>query len=598
MLAPFDPGCHHRAMTSSFFAPKKFALSLAVTSLLPISTLATPAVARAVDLESGGGFLFDIQDDFGGYLSNGSVDAYDGCYYLDVGGTRYSPSGSGTLSPDGRTVTLPTATIAGVTVQRVIYVPATGGDWARYLEVLDNPGATDITTTVRISGNLGSDGGTRLIATSSGDATLEVRDSWFSTDDTDGTLDPSLAHLFQAGPDSGAPVSVRTIGLATDNLDWTFDVVVPAGGRAVVMTFVIQTMTQALAQAEAVRLVDLPDDTFVGMEDYETDIVNFPPRTILTDCTGARVGARCDDGLFCTRRDRCTDTGSCVGSGDPCDDGNACTVDTCAEATDTCRNETTPDRCIIGGECVANGVVHPAYPCLYCDPARSTRDWSAREPGTSCGEGSCTGGRLIAEATCSMTGVCLRAAPERCAIGYCEDGVSCASMCADGDCPGDSYCAPSGACELPRANGSSCTEEEQCQDGQCVDGICCSEACTETCRSCIVPGHVGTCTDVPAMTDPDRECVGGFCDGAGSCGTGDGGTLADAAMSPDAGARDDAGALDAAVVIDASLTIDAAIAPPDEGGGCSASTSRSRSALGVSAMLGLALTIARRRARR
>lgn len=578
----------------SLFRPenvRRAALPLALGTMLM-----TPALALAVDFTSGGGFLFDIQDTFGGSLSNGSIDAYDGCYYLDVGGTRYSPSGAGTVS--GRTVTLATTTIAGLSVRRVVYVPASGGDWARYLEVLDNPGMTPVTTTVRISGNLGSDSGTRLMATSSGDSVVDPTESWFATDDTDGSSDPSLAHLFQSGPGSGAPVSARAASLSSDNIDWTFDVTVPAGGRVVVMTFAIQTMTQALAQAEAARLVDLPDDAFVGMEDFETDIVNFPPRTILTDCTGARVGARCDDGLFCTQRDRCTAEGTCVGTGDPCDDTNACTVDTCVEATDMCRNETTPDRCIIGGECVANGVVHPAYPCLYCDPARSTRDWSALEPGTSCGDASCSAGRLVPEATCSMTGVCLRPAPERCAVGYCDDdGVSCVSMCEDGACPGDSYCGPTGACELPRANGSSCTDQEQCAAGHCVDGICCSEACTETCRSCVVPGSVGTCTDVPAMTDPDEECVGGFCNEAGECGVSDGGVLADAAVFPDAGPVPDAGAPDAALVIDANLAIDAAISPPDDGGGCNVGARRSTHGAAIAACIGLALALATRRRR-
>jgi hypothetical protein len=558
-------------------------------------TLATPALALAVDLTSGGGFLFDIEDEFGGYLNNGSIDAYDACYYLDVGGTRYSGAAPGVLSPDGRTVEMAVETIGGLSVHRVAYVPASGGDWIRYLEVLENTGATDVTTTVRISGNLGSDGGTSLIATSSGDGTIDPTERWFATDDTDGSLDPSLVHLFQAGPDSGAPASVRTVGLATDNIDWTFDVTVPARGRAVVMTFAIQTMTQALAQAEAARLLELPDDAFAGMEEYETDIVNFPPRTILTDCTGARVGARCDDNLFCTRRDRCTAAGTCVGTGDPCDDANACTVDACLEASDSCTNTMTPDRCVIGGECVANGVVHPAYPCLYCDPARNARDWTSLEAGTVCGAASCEAGRLVPEATCSMTGVCLRAAPEPCAVGYCADASSCASMCEEGSCPGDSYCGPSGECELPRADGSSCTGDPQCQSGHCVDRICCSEGCTETCRSCIVPGMVGTCVDVPAMTDPDRECPGGFCDGEGACAVSDGGVLLDAAVLPDAGPRPDAGAPDAALSIDANLTIDAAITPPPPSGGCSASTRRASPLAALTALLALALTTRRRR---
>jgi hypothetical protein len=543
-------------------ALRRGSLPLALAAML-----VTPALALAVDLTSGGGFLFDIQDDLGGYLSDGTSDAYDSCYFLDVGGTRYAPRGAGVVSADGRTVTLSSATLAGLTVRRVVYVPASGGDWARYLEVLENTGATDVTTTVRISGNLGSDFGTTLVATSSGDGVLDPSERWFATDDADGSGDPSLVHLFQAGADAGAPIDVRTVSQTDDDIDWTFDVTVPARGRAVVMTFAIQSRTQAAAQAEAVRLLELPDDAFAGMEEYEAELVNFPPRTVLADCRGARVGARCDDGLFCTLRDRCTAMGTCVGAGDPCEDGDACTLDACLEATDACTNTRTPDRCVIGGECVANGTVHPAYPCLYCDPTRNAMDWSTRTEGAVCGVGSCTAGRLVPEATCSRTGQCLRAEPEPCAVGYCADGARCASMCEDDSCPGDSYCGPRGECELPRADGSSCFGDTQCQSGHCVDRICCTEACTETCRSCIVPGAVGTCTDAPAMTDPDAECPGGFCDGEGACGVLDGGALLDAAVVPDAGVTPDAAVvIDAQTTIDASLANDAAVERPGSGG--------------------------------
>ncbi|MFO0714032.1 MAG: MYXO-CTERM sorting domain-containing protein [Sandaracinus sp.] len=577
-------------MRSSSFVRRAASLSALAASL------ALPAMALATDLTSSGGFLFDIQDEFGGgELSNGSIDAYDGCYYLDVGGLRYTSPGAGTVTTGGRQVEMGVQRLSGLDVRRLVYVPTTG-DWGRYLEVLDNPGATDLTTTVTISGNLGSDGSTVLMATSSGDGTVDPTERWFATDDIDGSSDPSLAHLVQGGADSGAPISARALTQSSDSISWTFDVTVPAGGRAVIVTFAIQTMTQALAQAEAARLVDLPDDAWVGMDDYETDVVNFPPRTVLLDCTGARVGARCDDGLFCTRTDRCTAAGTCVGAGDPCNDGNACTVDTCTEATDACTNVVTADRCIIGGECVANGVVHPAYPCLYCDPMLNARDWSVRDPGTVCGAGSCSAGYLVPEATCSLSGQCVRAASEHCAVGYCADDTSCASMCAAGECPGDRYCGPSGACELPRADGSSCTGDPQCRSGHCVDAICCTEACTETCRSCIVPGSVGTCTDVPAMTDPDLECAGGFCDGAGACGVSDGGVLLDAAISADAGPRTDAGAVDAALSTDANVAaIDAAISPPDEGGGCRAQPGTHSTATLAASLLALVALLARRR---
>ncbi len=570
---------------------------LLATALVAATTLTMPSLALATDLTSGGGFLFDVQDAYGGYLSNGSIDAYDGCYYLSVGGTTYSPSGAGTLSADGRTVTLRVATLAGLQVQRFVYVPASGGDWARFADVLQNTSSTAITTTVRINGNLGSDSATRLMATSSGGASVSTNDAWFATDDTDGSGDPSLVHFLQGGPSSGALVNARAVSQVADNIEWTFDVTVPAGERVVFLTFALQGNSQASVQAEAARLMDMPDDAWTGLEDYETEIVNFPARTILTSCAGARVGARCDDGLFCTRLDRCTAAGTCVGTGDPCNDGNACTVDTCDEATDSCRNEMTPDRCLIGGECVAHGLPHPSYPCLYCDPDANAHDWTPRAEGTSCGAAACTAGRVIPEATCSATGRCIVPPSEPCAAGACADGASCASTCGD-DCPGDSYCGPSGRCERPRANGSSCANDEQCSSGHCVDRICCNDACTGTCRSCGVADAVGRCTNVPAMTDPDLECAGGFCNGAGACSIPDAGVPA----TPDAGPRPDAGAPtpDAAVARDAALGIDAATPPEppsDEGGGCSAQPGAERHApstiLGL--LLGLAVWARRRR---
>ena len=51
--------------------------------------------------------------------------------------------------------------MAGLLVRRLVYVPATGGDYARYLEVLENTGASPISTTVEVYGNLGSDGATQ-----------------------------------------------------------------------------------------------------------------------------------------------------------------------------------------------------------------------------------------------------------------------------------------------------------------------------------------------------------------------------------------------------------------------------------------------------
>ena len=51
------------------------------------------------------------------------------------------------------------------------------------MDVFTNPTGSDITATVQIVGNLGSDAATAIFATSSGDTVLTSADQWFGTDD-------------------------------------------------------------------------------------------------------------------------------------------------------------------------------------------------------------------------------------------------------------------------------------------------------------------------------------------------------------------------------------------------------------------------------
>jgi hypothetical protein len=254
----------------------------------------------------------------------------------------------------------------------------------------------------------------------------------------------------------------------------------------------------------------------------------------------------------------------------------------------------TGDVCAIGGECVMPGTRNATYPCLECDPARNPNDWSPVAAGETCGESFCSGGRVVTAATCSSTGTCMAGTPTLCAAGYCASETECASMCAEGECPPGTFCAPSGTCERRRANGSSCDGDDDCVSAHCVDRMCCSEGCTEECRSCMVPGNIGTCTDVPAMTDPDGECgLGGYCDSAGVCVNGaDGGP-----MLPDAGPVDAGPMLDAARFIDSGATLpDAGPTTPPSDGGCSVSQRRAPTSYAALLGLGLAaLALARRR---
>lgn len=256
------------AMRQQFKRPRAWIVQAGIVSAL----LAVPSLALAVDLSTGGGFIFDVQDNDGALL-NGSSDAYDTAYRLYVNGTLYTTGSPSTVSADGRHVYMPPEAIGGLTVERYVYVPATGGDYARYIDVVTNMGASTVSASIEIRGNLGSDSATTITGSSSGDTTATLSDDWFSTDDaTDGGGDPSLGHVVQ-GP--GARTRASALTVSSDNLSWTFDVTVPAGGRAAVLTFAVQAPNRAASIAEATRLAALPPDTLVGVDPYAADIVNF-----------------------------------------------------------------------------------------------------------------------------------------------------------------------------------------------------------------------------------------------------------------------------------------------------------------------------------
>jgi hypothetical protein len=55
--------------------------------------------------------------------------------------------------------------------------------------------------------------------------------------------------------------------------------------------------------------------------------------------------------------------------------------------------------------------------------------------------------------------------------------------------------------------GASCSSGADCRSGFCTDGICCEEACGGPCRSCAVPGSLGSCKSSPdgsACPDGDK----------------------------------------------------------------------------------------------
>ncbi|MEM6312273.1 MAG: hypothetical protein AAF754_19800, partial [Pseudomonadota bacterium] len=144
----------------------------------------------------GAGFTWDIQSD--GRIRNGSADAFDAG--MDLVDLRTVSSAG--IDMDGRQLTLsagPAVSNSNVSLERRIYVPD-DEPWARFIDTATNTSGMPQTFTFRLSTKFGSDSLTRVVATSSGDQTLDASDHYFiNDDDNPAGNDPQVAIAFGDG---------------------------------------------------------------------------------------------------------------------------------------------------------------------------------------------------------------------------------------------------------------------------------------------------------------------------------------------------------------------------------------------------------------
>jgi hypothetical protein len=166
---------------------------------------------------------WDITAD--GQIADGTNDAYDDMFFLSIDGNGFPAQTAGTATAqleDGRELVLgPVVDLGGtgLTVTRKIHISDTQG-FARFLEILSNPGAADVTVPVLIDGNLGSDESNNdVFASSSGDTVLGAGDSWFTNHQD--SSDPAVGFLFPGAVPSKSGDDVA--------YEWSA-VTVPAGG--------------------------------------------------------------------------------------------------------------------------------------------------------------------------------------------------------------------------------------------------------------------------------------------------------------------------------------------------------------------------------
>ena len=202
--------------------------------------------------------------------------------------------------------------------------------------------------------------------------------------------------------------------------------------------------------------------------------------------------------MFCQAK-----TGKCAYkpfAGDPCDDGNPCTV---------------KDTCVKQGGCsgYAKDCDGDAPPCNTgsCDAKTGDCLFQPTQNGAACEDGdACT-------------------TEEFCDTGKCIGGNH--KSCDDGDaCTSDSCSAKTGACSHSTApdgtgcnDGDACTPGDKCLGGACLPGLnktcsdgepCTADACdkqTGACSYSKIPGCGGYCKADSDCNEDNNTCTKAYC---------------------------------------------------------------------------------------
>lgn len=219
-------------------------------------------------------------------------------------------------------------------------------------------------------------------------------------------------------------------------------------------------------------------------------------------CEALPVIGACDDGLFCTSNDLCSN-GTCIGQAN-------CPDQLCDENADQCVDCITSDDCPDDLNPCTNPATCVSGTCQVTNNTNSCDDGFFCTINDQCVDGTCVGG----EAPCTTT-------PNL----FCdEDADACVECLVNTDCNDDNGCTDDtcvdGVCFQfnngnPCDDGNYCTVNDQCLGGLCVGtGERCTTApniyCNESNDSCVQCLTEAECAD-DANPCTDLECVDGVC---------------------------------------------------------------------------------------
>ena len=265
------------------------------------------------------------------------------------------------------------------------------------------------------------------------------------------------------------------------------------------------------------------ENTHTNSARYSSDEGPNPPELVIGLGPACSSDSDCNDSVFCNGAETCHLVEGCrQGAAPTCDDGVACTLDSCDLTADACVNEAAHLTCDDGVFCNGIEVCDAEFGCVagesiacddgvactvdLCDATNDICTHAASD--TACDDGLfCTGIE-----TCDATAGCLAGTPP-----VCDDGINCTTDTCD---PATDTC-------LAAANHSSCDDgifcngdefcdlSSGCSDGpvrSCNDGIeCTSDACDAATDACVHETNNNFCDD-------DVFCNGAeTCDGATGC---------------------------------------------------------------------------------
>jgi hypothetical protein len=228
-------------------------------------------------------------------------------------------------------------------------------------------------------------------------------------------------------------------------------------------------------------------------------------------------GSLCNDGNACTS-DTCLSNGQCAHEAVNCDDGNPCTTDLCVEASG-CTYVPASGSCDDGNACTsgdtcANGAC-AGSPVAGC--CRSASDCDDGNPCTTdtCGDGACRNQAV----DCRVT--------DKCLAGFCDPATgACATApvnCSDSNVCTDDFCDSATGCfsqpttHPPEAHETSCADgaDNDC-DGlvDSADPDCCPDSdgdgtsdCADACPADPAKTSPGACGCGVADTDSDGDGI-------------------------------------------------------------------------------------------